>query len=305
MLAFDGDYRYLVKFTADRNGADSICHGCRIVKRPKERFLFACLALIMLGGSAEAANEGLVSNQIVVAVRHRDCAKAIKELNTQIQSKDGEIALFVAGRMFDEGICVEKDPDEATKYFARGTEIGGRAAMPDYATKIGLGEGEPQDYLRAGDLCHKLGMDPQGRLSFYSLGYACTVLGVAGKMLREDLPIGAFRTPTSPAIIRFNPVSGELRIVTAPKAERAEPVTGRYVGEPLVDTPRAIEKAWRAAMSAVPKPNSEQLLNQAVELPLDIDMTLEVARAVPPKENDSDRLLPGDRLHSGNTPLLP
>jgi hypothetical protein len=261
---------------------------------------------MMLGKSVEAANTGLVSNQIVVAIRHRDCAKAIKELNSQIQATAGEIALFVAGRMLDEGICVEKDPDEATKYFARGTEMGGRATMLDYATKIGLGEGEQQDYLRAGDLCHTLGMDPQGRISFYSLGYVCTVLGVAGKMLREDLPNGAFRIPTSPAIIRFNPVSGEMRIVTAPKAERAEPVTGSYVGKPLVDTPRAIDKAWRAAVAVVPKPNLEQLVNEELELPLDIDMTLEVARAEAPTATDGDKILPGDiRFHLGNTPAVP
>jgi len=274
--------------------------------RRVNKILLACLALIVASAWAEAANVGLASNQIVVAIRHRDCAKAINELNSQVQSKENEIAWFVAGRMLDEGICLDKDPEEATKYFARGTEMGSRATMLDYAAKIGLGEGELQDYLRAGDLCHTLGMDPQGKLSFYSLGYACTVLGVAGKMLREDLPSGAYRTPTSPAIISFNPLSGEMRIVTAPKAERAEPVTGRYVGEPLVDTPRAIQKAWRAAMAAVPKPSAEQLLNESVELPLDVDMTLEVARAGPPKENGADKILPGDiRFHLGNTPALP
>jgi hypothetical protein len=48
-----------------------------------------------------------------------------------------------------------------------------------------------------------------------------------------------------------------------------------------------------------------QLSNQAVELPLDMDMTLEVARVVLPKENDLNRLQPGDRLRLGNTPLVP
>jgi len=250
----------------------------------------ALLGLAILSSSALAGT--LVSNAIVTAIRRGDCSTAIKELNAEANSNQSQTALFVGGRMLDEGICVKKDPVAASQFFERSTELGDSDAALDYAAKIGLGEGTLQDYQRAGDACHKAGVDPQGQLSFYSLGYACTVRGVAGRLLRETLPKGAFRIPTAPAIIEFRPSTSEIHVQSAPKAERAEARTGSMMGVPLVDARHAIEKAWGDALAKVPKPDAASLGTEIVSLPLDLDMTLEAGRNSTADANG--QLLPGD-----------
>jgi len=214
---------------------------------------------------------------LVVAVRHADCAAAVKLVNAEGSAKDDRTA-FVAGRMLDEGLCVKKDPDAATGYFARAVDLGNRNAGLDYAAKVGLGEGTAQSYEVAGDVCRKAGLDPRDSLSQYSLGYACTVLGVAGKLLRETLPRGAFLPRSAAARVEFSPASTDIRILATPEVARGDAATGSQITRPLVDAQKEIKKAWRDALAAVPKPDATRLDNRSVEFPLDVDMTLEAGR---------------------------
>lgn len=242
-----------------------------------------------------ASSSSLMSDPIAKAVRRADCSKAVQDLNSEVKSNDSATALFIAGRMLDEGICVKKDPGSATDFFARSADLGNQSAAIDYAAKVGLGEGAPQDYQRAGDICHKSGrVDEQGRLSFYSLGYACTVGGVASRMLRESLPKGAFRLPTAPAIVEFVPASAQMRIISAPESLRGDAPTGSHHSEPLVNTRDAIDKAWREALAAAPKPDAANLGTEVVQLPIDLDTTLEGSSNGAPQK--IDQMLPGDLL---------
>lgn len=255
----------------------------------------ACVAAAVPWVAGSATSPSLISDPITKAVRRADCSKAVEELKSEAKSNDSATALFIAGRMLDEGICVKKDPNSAAEFFGRSAELGYRSAAMDYAAKIGLGEGAPQDYLRAGDVCHKGGgVDAQGRLSFYSMGYACTVGGIASRMLRESLPKGAFRLPTAPAIVEFIPASAQLRIISAPEALRGDAPTGSIVGAPLVNPREAIEKAWRDAVAVAPKPDAANLGTEVVRLSIDLDATLEGGRAEGAQK--IDQMLPGDIL---------
>jgi hypothetical protein len=249
---------------------------------PRSSVVAMCVSMFAAAASftlrADAA-EPFLSDPAVVALRQRDCKRAVETVNTEVQSNEA-IGLFVAARVLDEGLCVNKDPNGATAFFERGAGAGNTAAALGYAMKIGLGEGSAQDYRRAGDLCHGVGIDPKGRLSFYSLGYACTVGGVAGRLLRESLPLGAFRIPTPPAHVEFSPASGQFRIVSAPESLRADSTTGSYVRQRLVDPREAIEKAWREALASVPKPDPAELGSEVIDLPVDLDLTLEAPRGV-------------------------
>jgi hypothetical protein len=115
-------------------------------------------------------------------------------------------------------------------------------------------------------------------------------------MLRETLPKGAFHLPASPAVVEFNLGSSEMHIVSMPKAERAEARTGARIGAPLVNTQEAIEKAWRAALAAAPKPETTKLGNEMLELTIDMDLTLEAGRDVAGNAQYDGRLFQGDVL---------
>jgi hypothetical protein len=147
--------------------------------------------------------------------------------------------------------------------------------MLDFAAKVGLGEGTEQDYQRAGKLCRDAGIDPQSRFSDYSLGYACTLRGVAGKLLRKTLPEGAFKPMAGAAVeVEFTPASGKVRVLSTPHVGKAEARTGSFVPQPLISAPQEIDKAWRGASAAAPTPDTARLDNQPLELTLDVDMTL-------------------------------
>jgi hypothetical protein len=227
------------------------------------------------GLASGACAAPLSAHPIAVAVRHGDCNGAIDLANHALSSQDGQTD-FLLGRMLDEGICVKQDRVEASRHFARGASLGDRSAALEYATKVGLGEGTEQGYERAGEICRSAGFDIQSRLSSYALGYACTLRGVASRLLRERLPKGAFRPNTGDLVIDFNPGSAAMSIRSTPQVGReAEAAIGYSVRKALVDAPRAIEDAWQSAVSVAPKPDATRLANQSVELSLDVDMTLE------------------------------
>lgn len=233
------------------------------------------------------------AHPIATAVRHGDCDKAVDLGNQGISSKDGQAA-FLLGRMLDEGICVKQDPETAAHYFARGALLGDRDAALDYATKVGLGEGADQNYEQAGQICRDAGVDPQSRLSAYALGYACTLRGVAGRMLREGLPADAFQ-PGGTLLVEFKPASAAMSIRAMPHVERKAAAIGSNVHRPKVDGRREIEDAWQSASSVVPKPDAARLVDQPVELSLDVDTTLESGRKSGQSGESDTRRLEGLR----------
>jgi len=250
----------------------------------------AAVACLFLAITVFASAASLSSDPIVVAVKHGACAKAVALANARVASGDNE-ATFLAARMLDEGICMQKDPVQAADYFTQAVDRGDQSAMLDYAAKLGLGIGTDQSYERAGDICRSAGFDPQRQLSPYSLGYACTVTGIASRLLRETLPKGAFHPGA--IIVDFNPASGEMRIKTTPEVGRGDAPIGSSLRPPLIDAPREINKSWGDAVAAAPKPNGAQLDNRSVELTLDVDMTLEAGR------NPTRDIQAGSRLMNG------
>jgi hypothetical protein len=232
-----------------------------------------------MGLTALASGTALSSHPVVVAIRHGDCAAAVKLLNADVLLNDDQTA-FLTGRMLDEGICVQKNSAAAGQFFARAMDLGDKNAELDYGAKVGLGDGTQQSYERAGDLCRDAGLDPEARLSRYSLGYACTLRSVAGELLRETLPKGAFSGGTAAVLVEFSPASAQMHIRSTPHVRLGEAPTGTNMRLPLIDAQGEIEKAWRNAVAAVPKPDAAQLDNQTVQLSLDVDMTIEAGKDV-------------------------
>ena len=254
------------------------------------RHFVRAIVTIALSSScaAIASEESLAKSPVALAVAHGDCADAIKLVKRDIELNDGQ-SVFVAGRMLDEGLCVEKNSVVATKFFAHAAGLGEQAAQLDYAAKIGLGEGTAQDYANAGSQCRAAGIDPQNHVSDYALGYVCTVRGVAGRLLRESLPADAFQsTAGAHARLEFNPANGQLFVRAATRVTMSEPTIASRIGEPLVNIQQVVEKAWHKALAKAAKPDAARLADQLVEVILDLDMTLEQAT------NAAQRQAPGD-----------
>jgi hypothetical protein len=238
---------------------------------------FVLLAAIAAASGAQAVTNTLASHPMVVAVRHGDCVGAVKLVNPEVSSNDEQTA-FLAGRMLDEGLCVRKDPVAAAHFFARAADLGDKSATIDYGAKIGLGEGADQSYERAGIVCRTGGLDPQAKFPTYALGYACTVGALAGELLRESLPKGAFRPNGGALVVAFSPANGAMTIKSTPQVGVGDSSTGTNLRSPLINAPQEINKAWRDALAAAPKPDPTHLDDETILLPIDVDMTLEPGR---------------------------
>jgi hypothetical protein len=238
------------------------------------------LAVIALGAglTTSASAAPLSAHPAAIAVKKGDCDAAIDQVKRGVASNDIQ-ATFLGGRMLDEGICVQEDHAAAARFFELGARLGDQDASLEYAAKVGLGEGSEQSYQRAGEICRTAGFDPQARLSPYSLGYACTVGSVAGKILRVTLPAGSFRPGSGATLVEFSPASAEMHIRSTPQVAReSDAATGSNLGHHRVNAQRAIEDAWRKALDAVPKPDAARLEAQAIEVRLDIETALEAGQ---------------------------
>lgn len=230
----------------------------------------------------------LAAHPVALAVGRGECNAAVDLVNRGAAAGDGQ-ALFLAGRMLDEGICLELDRATASKYFARAAILGQWNASLEYAADLGLGLGSAQSYERAGEVCRSAGLDPQARLSVYSLGYACTLRAVAGRFLRQTLAPDALQSSAETASVEFRAASAQLRILALP-AVAVEPSAriGSIVRRPRVNAQLLIEEAWRNALAAAPKPVTARLDDQPVELSLDLDTAL----------RNGAQSANGDRVHA-------
>jgi hypothetical protein len=233
-------------------------------------------AAILPAGAFAVPAASRQARDVVKAIARGDCDGALQLANEGMRSNDAQ-TIFTIGRMLAEGVCIEPDVAGATAYFSHAAAQGLPAAEIEYGLQVGLGAGAEQSYERAGDLCQKGGLELQGGgSSLYSLGYLCTVRGLASRLLRETLPRGAIMPGSRAARVSFNPVSGSMQIRATPRvATVPDTTTGTFVQRPLIDAESAIAKAWRDALSTVPKPDAALLQNEGTELSLDLDMSIE------------------------------
>lgn len=258
-------------------------------------WVLAVMALPALASASTSPAASQASRDVVRAISHGDCDDALHLANVGLRANDAQ-TIFLIGRMLAEGVCIEPDPAAATSYFSHAAAQELPAAEIEYGLQVGLGEGVEQSYERAGELCQKGGLERQGGgSSLYSLGYVCTVRGLASRRLRQTLPTNSI-LPGRPARVSFNPASGTMQLRATPRiATAADTTTGTFVQRPLIDAQSAIDKAWRDAVSAVPKPNTALLENQGTELNLDLEMTIQGGR--------NAHLLPNSVLMPNDVPM--
>jgi|GEM_PF-1374627 len=251
--------------------------------------MFASLAVALGAGPAFATTETpLAQNAIAVAVGHGNCTEAVTQVKRDVEANEPQ-SVFIAGRMLDEGLCVEKNGKAAAKFFAHAADLGVSAAQLDYVAKVGLGEGATQDYADAGKRCRAAGLDAQNHLSDYSLGYVCTLRGLASRMLRESLPADTFQTISGArARLEFNPASGQLFVRASSRVTASEPTVSSRIGQPLVNIQQVVDKAWHKAQDTVSKPDTAHLEDQLFEVVLDLDMTMEQSSNARQKKASDD-----------------
>lgn len=252
--------------------------------------LHAGLAALALAGAiapAAAQPPPLASHPIVAAISRAQCQEAVALLNAGINAKEAQ-SLLLGGRMLDSGFCVNADPVRAARFYERAFERGEVNAAYDVASSIGLGQGARQDYEAAGAACRMAGADSQRVVTDYTLGYACTVRGLAAKLARERLPRDAVPPGAGATVsIQFRPASAKTTVIAPSGA-------GRQRNEVV----QKLEEAWRLAVQRVPKADYTALADE----PLKFDITFEFGNPAVEGRHPAQDFVPSPALRGQMKP---
>ena len=71
----------------------------------------------------QSLQAGEVTKTIVKAIEARDCAAAVRELNTALAGASTEALLF-GGAMFEQGLCLKQNIDRAARLYQRAADAG-------------------------------------------------------------------------------------------------------------------------------------------------------------------------------------
>jgi TPR repeat protein len=254
----------------------------------RRAFLLPSLAVLLgLGMAARAAT----FDEAVAAIRAKDCARLGEVVNAGID-KNAASLLYVAGLMFDEGLCVDIDTRRARDFLDAGAKQGDHRAAVALGLHYALGDGLPRSYARAGAwLLHAEALELRG-LSARELSPRDRVrrdaLSEEGKLLRYSHALPPLPADGDPGaewdgylrsahflatrLIRYPKdaliagVEGFYAVRVCPLTESVEVSRARLANDsagPSADRARAerllqreIERAYGQAQRVLPRPAS-------------------------------------------------
>jgi TPR repeat protein len=204
----------------------------------------------------------------IEAIRKNDCATLGEVVNRQL---DASTALrYLAGAMYEEGICVERDLARAGRYYAAGDERRDAGAARDMALQYLKGTEMPRSYARAGAWLAKsyaLRQESEAALklpqSIASLpanearpeeewaGYLVTIGFVGATTIRY--PDEALRTGTEGQFVARVCVDDGTVKATA-VAVRPGPSAGVASLQGKREIERAIEQGYARVLAGLPPP---------------------------------------------------
>ena len=80
-------------------------------------------ALIALGAGSTAHGATEATKAVVKAIEAKDCAGAVRELNTAMAGSSPE-AWLLGGAMFEQGLCLKQNVERASRLYLRAAEAG-------------------------------------------------------------------------------------------------------------------------------------------------------------------------------------
>lgn len=94
---------------------------------PKTTVLISLVSALLatLSVSAHAAPES--TRAVIKAIEARDCAGAVRELNTALATASPE-ALMLGGAMFEQGLCLKPNLERAARLYTKAAEAGAPSA---------------------------------------------------------------------------------------------------------------------------------------------------------------------------------
>lgn len=200
----------------------------------------------------------------MAAIKAGDCARLAVWVNDP--STEGRSARdFVAGLMYEEGYCVERDPARAQRLYDAATAAPDVAAASNIGLRYALGDVLPQDYVKSGrwlsfadgvlvkmqsrqgspDLPKVPTLEASRDAKQVWLGYLISAHYVGTQMLRRQRGLSDAVRPAE-AVVRLCPAADGFSVQTS---SRADPAGG---GGARARAEQDVADAYRRAKELLP-----------------------------------------------------
>ena len=113
-----------------------------------QNVIAATVACLLMTAAASPAT-GATLDEAMAAVRAKDCGRLGAVVNAGIDKRAVPL-LYLAGLMFDEGLCVDPDAKRARNFYDNAARSGDRATAIALGLHYALADGLPRSYARAG-----------------------------------------------------------------------------------------------------------------------------------------------------------
>jgi hypothetical protein len=216
------------------------------------------------------------------AIKANDCRKLGDAVNEHLDSSAA--VKYLAGAMYEEGICVDRDLGKAARYYAAADGAGDSGAARDMALQYLRGTNLRHSYARAGawfaKSFHLAGSAPETKLPRSLPQLPASAISPdaewAGYLVSVGF-IGSVTTPYPNQALRDN-VEGKFNATVClasgtveTKAIRVEPgpSAGVRAVQGSATLQRALEQNFRSVLESMPAPKSPPPGPMCFEQPVD------------------------------------
>ncbi|MFL6657659.1 MAG: hypothetical protein ACJ8GW_06290, partial [Massilia sp.] len=167
------------------------------------------------------------THSVLVHIEHKNCPAAVSALNKGIANRQRAI-LLMAGSMYEQGLCLKQDWDQAAQYYQLAHEAGNRDALPRLIAGYAEKNRDPaaalwwlaQSKRTVSAACasaNELVKDPDAfvaALNSWPKGQIAACTYAAGVLMRisgeTEFPGGAHEGVSGDAVMNFVPATGTI-----------------------------------------------------------------------------------------------
>ncbi len=230
---------------------------------------FACFAWL-LQGAATYAQSTAQADAAVIALEQQNCEAATDALNKGMANNEPK-SFFIAGQLFEHGICLKTDPARSASVYERAALLGDAASARSLALLHARGAGVPQSYKEAGRWYAVMRGEKKGAETLNAESYA-TADAMAKTYVQavHDLAEQRMAYPreataakvTGKVRVRFDPRTGAANVISS-SDNTGQSMT--HVGPNKRLFERSLLAGYDDAVKTLPKPSIPDTADYSTE----------------------------------------
>ena len=224
----------------------------------KVRWSLSVVSLVVaFSASAQSTAQ---ADAALIALDQTNCEAATDALNKGMTSNEPK-SFFIAGQLFESGICLKTDPAKAAVVYERAALLGDTESARSLALLHARGAGVPQSYKQAGRWYAVMRQEKKGVETPNADSYATpetiakTYTEAVNDLAEQRMPYpkeAAVAGVTGKVRVRFDPRTGAASVVSSSDNVG---LSMNHVGPNKHVLERALLAGYDDAVKALPKPD--------------------------------------------------